>query len=63
VREVARTRTQGLVLEIAYDDIEPAPRRKAGVVLVNARLVHVLHEAPPASAASLETLAAKLQPN
>lgn len=60
VREVARTRTQSLVLEIAYDDIERAPRRKAGIVLVNPSIAQVLNEAPPDRAASLKTLVAKL---
>lgn len=62
VREVARTRTQSLVLEITYDDIEPAPRRKAGLVLASPRIAQILHDAPPDHATSLKTLAAKLPP-
>ena len=52
VREVAN----GLVLEIAFDGLRPAPRRKSGVVLRNARIASLRWDKQPGDAAALETL-------
>lgn len=42
VREVAHTRDAGLILEIAFGDLERTPRRKAGVALKSPRITGVM---------------------
>jgi ATP-dependent DNA ligase len=59
VREVVRTRDAGLVLDIAFDDIERAARRRAGLTLMNPRITRICVDAPPASAAALATFTIK----
>ncbi len=51
----------GLVLEIAFDSVAPAPRRKAGLALRAPRIVRVRWDMPPERAAGLETLEAMLR--
>ncbi len=63
IREVARTQATGLVLEVAFDDIESAPRRKAGVSLANPCLLRTLSGAQPKAAAALATLKERVAAN
>jgi DNA ligase-1 len=56
VREVAHAREVGLVLDVAFDGLERAPRRKAGMILQNPRIDCVNADRPPADAATLATL-------
>lgn len=51
----------GLVFEIAFDSVAPAPRRKAGLALRAPRIVRVCWDKPPERAAGLETLSAMLR--
>ena len=51
----------GLVFEIAFDSVAPAPRRKAGLALRAPRIVRVRWDMPPERAAGLETLSAMLR--
>ncbi len=43
VREVAKT----LIVSVSYESVQPAPRRKAGIVLEGARIVDVLARVEP----------------
>lgn len=56
-REFARARDEGLAVEIEFDRVERAPRRKAGVALVDARIIRVMWDAPAGAADSTELLA------
>ncbi len=47
-----------LVLEVAFDDVRPAPRRKAGLALERPEIVRILWDLPPDAADSLERLTA-----
>ncbi|MCY4500526.1 MAG: hypothetical protein OXE57_03075, partial [Alphaproteobacteria bacterium] len=47
-----------LVLEIAFDGVRPAPRRKAGLALERPEVVRILWDLPPDAADSLERLTA-----
>ncbi len=56
VREVAHKGDTGLVLEVSYGAIEPAPRRKAGLVLNDVNLEGVTQNETPGNAAQLKDL-------
>lgn len=60
VLQVTADLTEGLVLDVAFDAIERAPRRKAGVQLAGARLLGVPEQASSRDAAQLEELRALL---
>ena len=47
-----------LVLEVAFDDVRPAPRRKAGLALERPEIRAILWDLPPEAADGLERLAA-----
>jgi DNA ligase-1 len=54
VIQVQANESAALLVEIAFDQIERAPRRKAGVVLHGARIVRLRPEAAPSEAAQLD---------
>lgn len=69
VREHARERygpvTQvapDLVVDVAFDAVLPAPRRKAGLTLHNARLSRILWDAPATQAQSIDELTSIIAP-
>ena len=45
-----------LVLEVAFDDVRPAPRRKAGLALERPEITGILWDRPPDAADSVERL-------
>lgn len=45
-----------LVLEVAFDSVRPAPRRKAGLALEHPEIVRILWDLPPDAADGLERL-------
>ncbi len=45
-----------LVLEVAFDDVRPAPRRKAGLALERPEITGILWDLPPDAADGLERL-------
>ena len=45
-----------LVLEVAFDEVRPAPRRKAGLALERPEITRVLWDLPPDAADDLERL-------
>lgn len=47
-----------LVLEVAFDAVRPAPRRKSGLALERPEIVRILWDLPPDAADSLERLTA-----
>lgn len=57
VREVVHSAAEGMVLRIAYAGLDPAPRRKAGIVLRGATLLAIETGLCPAQADRLEDLA------
>jgi ATP-dependent DNA ligase len=56
VREVVHTRDVGLVLDIAYEGLRRAPRRKSGVALDSARIKRVCQGIEPGAAQSIDAL-------
>jgi DNA ligase-1 len=60
VEQVRAEAAEALVVAAAFAGVEPAPRRKAGLLLREARIVAVLEAAEPAEAARLEELEALL---
>ncbi len=54
-----RTVEPALVLEVAFEAVRPAPRRKAGVALERPEIMRILWDLPAAAADSLERLAAR----
>ena len=47
-----------LVLEVSFDEVRPAPRRKSGLALERSEIVRILWDLPPDAADSLERLTA-----
>ena len=47
-----------LVLEVSFDEVRPAPRRKSGLALERPEIVRILWDLPPDAADSLERLTA-----
>ncbi len=61
VAQVVADAEDGLVVEIAFSDVERAPRRRSGVALRRPRLVRVSTDIAPADAARLEDVRALLR--
>ncbi|MFO1236060.1 MAG: cisplatin damage response ATP-dependent DNA ligase [Alphaproteobacteria bacterium] len=61
VREVTHTAETGLVLEIAFEGLARAPRRRCGLALAAPRIVRVRPERPPGEAAQLAGVEAMLR--
>lgn len=61
VREVRHDRDVALVAELSFAAVVPTPRRKAGLTLRAPRFLRVIEGAAPATAATLNTLEAKLR--
>lgn len=59
VREVVQSPTEGMVLEIAFDGLERAARRKAGLLVRGARIMRIA-DSPPIDAADLDWLTDQL---
>ena len=53
-----RTVEPALVLEVAFEAVRPAPRRKSGLALERPEIVRILWDLPPDAADSLERLTA-----
>lgn len=51
-----RTVKAQVVIQIAYDGIEPSPRRKAGIMLRSPRMIAMQGDMTPSSATRLDTL-------
>ncbi len=51
----------GVVIEIEFEGVEPAVRRKAGIALRSPRIVRLCRDAGPESAARLDTLTALVE--
>lgn len=56
VLEITHEPGVGLVLEVAFASLERAPRRKAGVALVDPRITRVRWDKPPVEAAQVDAL-------
>jgi DNA ligase-1 len=56
VREVTHEKTQGLVLEVAFEGLQRSTRHKSGVAMRFPRINRLRWDKPPAEADRLETL-------
>jgi DNA ligase-1 len=61
VREVVHEPHQGLVLEVAFENLQRSPRHRSGVAMRFPRISRLRWDKPPAEADRLETLEAILQ--
>jgi len=62
VREVTHEKTQGLVLEVAFEGLQRSTRHKSGVAMRFPRINRLRWDKPPGEADRLETLEKMLTP-
>jgi DNA ligase-1 len=56
VREVTHEKTQGLVLEVAFEGLQRSTRHKSGIAMRFPRINRLRWDKPPGEADRLETL-------
>lgn len=62
VREIAASRTQGLVLEVAFEGLQRSPRHKSGLAMRFPRISRIRWDKPAHEADRIETLEHLLPP-